>query len=175
MADRQPCHERETHAQSIRSTGVKQRREGRDRFTTANWCRSARISRCRAARERTNNRSEWRNETTTDTMDRAYSEQLTTSIVTRRTAFLAGTGHACRLSESARNLNRRNTFEVLGSHTPTSLRHCAYRSSNAGHGPGRHLGQGQAILPTNFRDTTLRRSVKTQRHRCGLRNRRIAL
>jgi hypothetical protein len=25
--------------------------------------------------------------------------------------------HACRLSENARNLNRRNTYEVLGSHT----------------------------------------------------------
>jgi len=30
---------------------------------------------------------EWRNETRTDTMDRAYSERLTTSIVTGRTAF----------------------------------------------------------------------------------------
>jgi hypothetical protein len=26
--------------------------------------------------------------------------------------------HDCRLSENARNLNRRNTYEVLGSHTP---------------------------------------------------------
>src|SRR5215471_18156481 len=46
MAERQPHHARENHTQSIRSTGVKRRREGRDRFTTASWCRSAMISRC---------------------------------------------------------------------------------------------------------------------------------
>jgi hypothetical protein len=28
--------------------------------------------------------------------------------------------HACRLSENAWNLNRRNTYEVLGSHRPVA-------------------------------------------------------
>ena len=35
-----------------------------------------------------------RQEVTTDTMSRAYSEWPATSIVTRRTAFLVATGHA---------------------------------------------------------------------------------
>jgi len=55
-----------TAAHSTRSTVVKGSRGRRERFAIANWWRSARISTCRAARERTNNRSEWRNETTTD-------------------------------------------------------------------------------------------------------------
>ena len=55
-----------TAAHSTRSTVVKGSRGRRERFAIANWWRSARISTCRAARERTNNRREWRNETTTD-------------------------------------------------------------------------------------------------------------
>jgi hypothetical protein len=35
MAERQPRHDRESHAHSIRSTGVKRRGGRRDRFTTA--------------------------------------------------------------------------------------------------------------------------------------------
>ena len=93
-AARQPGHRFDSHAHSRRSTVVKRSRGRRERFAIANWCRSARISKCRAAREQTNNRSEWRTETTTDTMDRAYSARLTISIVTRRTAFLVGTGCA---------------------------------------------------------------------------------
>jgi hypothetical protein len=50
------------------------------------------ISKCKAARERTNNRNELSTETTTDTISRAYSERRATSIVTRRTGFLVGTG-----------------------------------------------------------------------------------
>ena len=57
---------RDSHAHSTRSTVVKGSRGRRERFAIANWWRSARISTCRAARERTNNRREWRNETTTD-------------------------------------------------------------------------------------------------------------
>ena len=94
MECRGPGHRFDSHAHSRRSTVVKRSLRRRERFATANWCRSARISKCRAAREQTNNRSEWRTETTTDTMDRAYSARLTISIVTRRTAFLVGTGCA---------------------------------------------------------------------------------
>jgi len=94
MECRGPGHRFDSHAHSRRSTVVKRSRGRRERFAIANWCRSARISKCRAAREQTNNRSEWRTETTTDTMDRAYSARLTISIVTRRTAFLVGTGCA---------------------------------------------------------------------------------
>ena len=90
-AARQPGHRCDSHAHSRRSTVVKRSLGRRERFAIANWCRSARISKCRAAREETDNRSEWRTETRTDTMDRAYSERLTTSIVTRRSAFLVGT------------------------------------------------------------------------------------
>ena len=71
----------DSHAHSTRSSVVKRSRGRRERFATANWCRSATISRCSAARERTKNRSEWSSETTTDTMSRAYSEWPATSIV----------------------------------------------------------------------------------------------
>ena len=40
-----------------RSTVVKRSRGRRERFAMANWCRRATISRCRAARERTNNQT----------------------------------------------------------------------------------------------------------------------
>ena len=69
MAERQPRHACESHAQSIRSADVNRRRGRRDRFRTASWCRSAMISRCSAARDRTTNRSEWSSETTTDDHD----------------------------------------------------------------------------------------------------------
>ena len=89
----QPCHRCDSHAHSTRSMVVKRSRGRRERFATANWCRSARISRCSTARERTKNWSEWSTETTTDTMSRAYSEWRATSIVTRCTVFLVATGH----------------------------------------------------------------------------------
>jgi len=67
----------------------RRRRWRRDRFTTASWCRSATISRCSAARERTRKpeRVEQRND------DRR---------------------HESRLSKNVGNLNRHNTDEVHG-------------------------------------------------------------
>jgi len=50
-ADRQDRQARESHAHSIRSAEVKRSRGRRLRWTTVSWCRSARISRCSAARE----------------------------------------------------------------------------------------------------------------------------
>ena len=47
------------NAHSRRSTVVKRSPGRRERFATANWCRSARISRCSTARERTKNWSVW--------------------------------------------------------------------------------------------------------------------
>ena len=47
----------DSHAHSRRSTVVKRSRGRRERFAMANWCRRATISRCRAARERTNNQT----------------------------------------------------------------------------------------------------------------------
>jgi hypothetical protein len=64
----------------------------RDRFRTASWCRSAKISRYREARDRPMDQSEWSNERTTDTTNRGYRRTRRTSIVTRRTAFLIATG-----------------------------------------------------------------------------------
>ena len=66
----------------------------RDRLTTVSWCRSARISRCSAARDRTRNRSEWRSETRTDATNRAYRRTPVTSINAMRTVFLVGTARA---------------------------------------------------------------------------------
>ena len=54
----------------------------RDRFTTASWCRSAMISRCSEARDRTMNRSEWSRETTTDDTTAGYRRRPVTSIET---------------------------------------------------------------------------------------------
>lgn len=88
----QPCHRCDSQDHSTRSTVVKRTRGRRERFATASWCRSARISRCSVARECSKNRSESSSETTTDTMSRAYSEPGATSMVTRRTPFLVGTG-----------------------------------------------------------------------------------
>ena len=92
MASRQPRHERESHAHSIRSTGVKRRRGRRDRFATASWCRSAMISRCSEARERTMNRSEWSSEKTTDATKRGYRRTCVTSIEATRTLYSTATG-----------------------------------------------------------------------------------
>jgi len=82
-AERQPPHVCASHAHKVRSTDVKRTRGRPDRCTTASWCRSAMISSCSEARERTVNRSEWSSE---------------------------------RLSENARNLNRRNAYGVSGRH-----------------------------------------------------------
>ena len=91
-AERQPRHDRESHAHSIRSTRVKRRRGRRDRFTTASWCRSAMISRCSEARDRTRNRSEWSSETTTDTTPGGYRRTAVTSIDATRTELSVATG-----------------------------------------------------------------------------------
>jgi hypothetical protein len=64
---------------------------GGDRFTTANWCRSAMISRCREIRDQTMNRSEWSSERTTDATNRGYLRTYVTSIDAMRTVFLAAT------------------------------------------------------------------------------------
>ena len=76
----------ESHAHSIRSADVKRRRGRRDRFTTASWCRSAMISRCSEARDRTRNRSEWSSETTTDATSGGYRRTPVTSIDATRTS-----------------------------------------------------------------------------------------
>jgi hypothetical protein len=52
----------------------------RDRFRTASWCRSAMISRCSEARERTVNRSERSSEMTTDDTIAGYRRTLATSM-----------------------------------------------------------------------------------------------
>ena len=91
MASRQPRHERESHAHSIRSTGVKRRRERRDRLTTASWCRSAMISRCSETRDPIMNRSEWMSEKTTDATKRGYRRTPITSIDATPTMFLTAT------------------------------------------------------------------------------------
>jgi hypothetical protein len=44
-----PCHDRESHAQSIRSTRFTRRRGRRDRFRTASWWWKAMISRHRGS------------------------------------------------------------------------------------------------------------------------------
>src|SRR5688572_24516659 len=93
MAERQPRHERESHAHSIRSTGVKRRCGRRDRFTTASWCWSAMISRCREIRDRTMNRSEWSSEKTTEATNRGYLRTYVTSIDATRTVFSAATSY----------------------------------------------------------------------------------
>lgn len=46
-AERQPIHVCDSHAQSTRSVAVRRRRRWRDLFTTASWCRRARISSAR--------------------------------------------------------------------------------------------------------------------------------
>jgi hypothetical protein len=57
LNDMERCCDSQAHI--TRSTVVKRSRGRRERFATANWCRSARISKSNAARERTKNRSEW--------------------------------------------------------------------------------------------------------------------
>jgi len=47
-----PCHRCDSHAHSTRSRVVKRIRGRRERVATANWCRSARISRCSTALNR---------------------------------------------------------------------------------------------------------------------------
>jgi hypothetical protein len=83
----------ESHVHSMRSTGVNRRRGRRDRFTTASWCRSARISRCNESRDRTINRSEWSSEKT-DATNRGYRRTHVTSIDATRTVFSIATGRA---------------------------------------------------------------------------------
>ena len=81
---RQACAS-ETHRR--RSADVRRRRGRRDRLTTANWCRSAMISRCSEARDRTTNRSEWSGETTTDDTTSGYRRTPATSIDATCTEF----------------------------------------------------------------------------------------
>ena len=71
---------------------MNRRRGRRDRFTTASWCRSAMISRCSEARERTMNRSEWSSEKTTDATKRGYRRTCVTSIEATRTLYSTATG-----------------------------------------------------------------------------------
>ena len=73
-AERQPRDRRDIHTQSTRSADVKRRRGRRERFATRQLMPKGEDLQMQAARERTNNRREWTNETTTDTMRRAYSE-----------------------------------------------------------------------------------------------------
>ena len=79
-AVRQRPQTRESHAHSSRSDGPSGRRAGRARCITATWCRSARISRCNEARDRTTNRSEWSSETTTGGTGRGYRRTPATSM-----------------------------------------------------------------------------------------------
>ena len=65
-------------------------RERLDRFTTASWCRSAMISSCSEARERTMNWSEWSSE--------------------------EDGRHEWGLSKNACNLNRCNAYGIFVSH-----------------------------------------------------------
>ena len=111
-AERQPRHERESHAHSIRSTVVKRTRGRRDRCTTASWCRSARISRCSDARDRTRNRSEWSSETTTDATTGGYRRTPATSIDSRCTMFTVGTA-----------LSRRERRRLVGVAAVRAARH----------------------------------------------------
>ena len=106
MAERQPCHERESHVHSIRSTCVKRRRGRRDRLTTASWCRSARISRCSETRDRTMNRSEWSSEKTEATK-RGYRRTSVTSIDATRTVFSTARGWQSDLLQMVEQVRRR--------------------------------------------------------------------
>jgi hypothetical protein len=81
---REPCPEHPID-------GCQTETEGRDRFTTASWCRSAMISRCSETRDRTRNRSEWSSEKTTETTRRGYLRTYATSIDATRTVFSAAT------------------------------------------------------------------------------------
>jgi hypothetical protein len=91
-AQRQPRHDRESHAQSIRSTRVKRRRGRRDRSRTASWWRRAMISRCSETRDRATHRSEWSSETTTEATTGGYRTWAVTSIDAKRTELSATTG-----------------------------------------------------------------------------------
>ena len=104
-AERQPCHDRESHAQSIRSTRVKRRRGRRDRFTTASWWRRATISRCSEARDRATHRSEWSSDTTTETTLGGYRRSSVTSIDATRPELSVATG--CRLRRISHRLRCR--------------------------------------------------------------------
>jgi hypothetical protein len=83
---------------------VRRSRGGRERFRAANSCRSARTSRCRAARDRAADRSAKTSETTTEATSRAYSTPSATSI-TPLTTFLVGTAFdADAAKDSAREI-----------------------------------------------------------------------
>ena len=82
--------------QGIRSADVKRRRPRRDRLTTPSWWRSAMISRCSAARDRTRNRSEWSSETRADATSGGYRRKPVTSIDATRTVFPIATASALR-------------------------------------------------------------------------------
>jgi len=78
-AERQPLHGCESQTHNARSADVRRRRGCLDRFTTPSWCRSAMISRCSEARERTMNWSECSSETRTQTNE-GYRRTSVTSI-----------------------------------------------------------------------------------------------
>jgi len=83
---------RESHAHSSRSADVKRSRGWRDRCSTVSWCRSARISRCSDARDRSAKRREWSSETTTEVTLRGYSRRPVTAMDPTRPLFLIRTG-----------------------------------------------------------------------------------
>src|SRR5215213_6516728 len=90
-AERQPLHACESQAHNARSADVRRRRGCLDRCTTPSWCRSAMISRCSEARERTMNWSECSSETRTHTTE-GYRRTSVTSIDATRTLFSVATG-----------------------------------------------------------------------------------
>jgi hypothetical protein len=65
-AVRHPVQRRESRTQSRRSAFASRTRGGRLRYSTANWCRTARISRWSAARERVSVRRLNRSECSTE-------------------------------------------------------------------------------------------------------------
>ena len=82
----------ESQAHNTRSADVRPRRGRLDRCTTASWCRSAMISKCSEARERTMNWSEWSRERRTDDTTGGYRRMPGTSIDATRTVFSGATG-----------------------------------------------------------------------------------
>ena len=91
-AARHPCQRRDSQAHSTRSTAVNRSRERRERFTTASWCRSAMISRCRDARARTRKQNERSSETMTDATRRSYRKNFRNLNAHNCTVFSTGTG-----------------------------------------------------------------------------------
>src|SRR5215475_1442731 len=101
-------------------TAIMPRREGRDRFTTASWCRSAMISRCSDTRDRTMNRSEWSSEKT-DATNRGYRRTHVTSIDATRTVFSIATP-PLRYAGDLDGVMRVGLIRFHGSpHPPTSV------------------------------------------------------